>query len=278
MYTKKGVDYRPISCYYDDSNKILISKFGLRGYAILQLILNKIYLENGYFVKWTDDLQELFSMEIKAQTNIVKNVVDYLLERGVFDKKMYKDFSILTSYEIQQEYSRITYKRVNQWHTPSYVYSSILSNQNDINLSQNNNETGENNDNNNTEKRTAKKSNSESQSNSESESNSKISEPTPALLLSQKLNKQLKNPNLKIDVNEINLDKLCNAVLESDFLQKANNLTVDWLVKNYDKVIRGDYKNISTTTKNNNTAIIHQRDYTKEEKQFCSSNIDDFID
>ncbi len=275
MYNKKGIDYRPENCYLDDNTRLMISAVGLNGFAIYTLLLNKIYGEEGYYVKWTSDVEALFAMQIGANKTTVSECVKYLIARNFFDKEMYNKYKILTSLEIQTEYGRVTYKRVNQWHTPQYVYSSILSTQNDSNLKQNDSNLGEKVNGNNTEKRTAEKRKSESQSNSESES---ISEPTPALLLSQKLNKQLKNPNLKIDVNEINIDKLCNAVLESDFLQKANNLTVDWLVKNYDKVIRGDYKNISTTTKNNNTAIIHQRDYTKEEKQFCSSNIDDFID
>ena len=274
MYNKKGIDYRPENCYLDDNTRLMISAVGLNGFAIYTLLLNKIYGEEGYYVKWTSDVEALFAMQIGANKTTVSECVKYLIARNFFDKEMYNKYKILTSLEIQTEYGRVTYKRVNQWHTPQYVYSSILSTQNDSNLKQNDSNLGEKANGNNTEKRTAEKRKSESQSNSESES---ISEPTPALLLSQKLNKQLKNPNLKIDVNEINIDKLCNAVLESDFLQKANNLTIDWLVKHYEQVIRGDYKNISTTTKKNNTAIIHQRDYTIEEKQFCYNSIDDCL-
>ena len=274
MYNKKGIDYRPENCYLDDNTRLMISAVGLNGFAIYTLLLNKIYGEEGYYVKWTSDVEALFAMQIGANKTTVSECVKYLIARNFFDKEMYNKYKILTSLEIQTEYGRVTYKRVNQWHTPQYVYSSILSTQNDSNLKQNDSNLGEKVNGNNTEKRTAEKRKSESQSNSESES---ISEPTPALLLSQKLNKQLKNHNLKIDVNEINLDRLCNAVLESDFLQKANNLTVDWLVKNYDKVIRGDYKNIDTNTIKKNAAIIHQRDYSKEENQVTMSNIDDWV-
>lgn len=276
MYTKKGVEYRPINCYYDDSTKILISKFGLRGYAILQLVLNKLYLENGYYLKWTDDIIDLFAMEIKAPANVVKQVVDYLIERGLFDKEMYSKFSILTSEEIQQEYARITYKRVNQWHTPQYVIESVIKMcQNDGRLKQNDSNLGEYDNKIQTEKRTAKE--KESDSNSKSESDS-ISEPTPAQLLSQRLNKELKNKKLQIDVNEINLDLLCSAVLESDFLQKAPNLNVDWLIKHYNDVIGGKYKNITTTSINNNPVAIRQRTYTKDElENVFNKNIDDFI-
>ena len=274
MYNKKGIDYRPENCYLDDNTRLMISAVGLNGFAIYTLLLNKIYGEEGYYVKWTSDVEALFAMQIGANKTTVSECVKYLIARNFFDKEMYNKYKILTSLEIQTEYGRVTYKRVNQWHTPQYVYSSILSTQNDSNLKQNDSNLGEKVNGNNTEKRTAEKRKSESQSNSESES---ISEPTPALLLSQKLNKQLKNRNLKIDVNSINLDRLCNAVLESNFLQKANNLTVDWLVKHYEQVVRGDYKNIDTNTIKKNTAIIHQRDYSLEENQPTMSNIDDWV-
>ena len=274
MYNKKGIDYRPENCYLDDNTRLMISAVGLNGFAIYTLLLNKIYGEEGYFVKWTSDVEALFAMQIGANKTTVSECVKYLIARNFFDKEMYNKYKILTSLEIQTEYGRVTYKRVNQWHTPQYVYSSILSTQNDSNLKQNDSNLGEKVNGNNTEKRTAEKRKSESQSHSESES---ISESTPALLLSQKLNKQLKNRNLKIDVNSINLDRLCNAVLESNFLQKANNLTVDWLVKHYEQVVRGDYKNIDTNTIKKNTAIIHQRDYSKEENQVTMSNIDDWV-
>ena len=274
MYNKKGIDYRPENCYLDDNTRLMISAVGLNGFAIYTLLLNKIYGEEGYYVKWTSDVESLFAMQIGANKTTVSECVKYLIARNFFDKEMYNKYKILTSLEIQTEYGRVTYKRVNQWHTPQYVYSSILSTQNDSNLKQNDSNLGEKVNGNNTEKRTAEKRKSESQSHSESES---ISESTPALLLSQKLNKQLKNRNLKIDVNSINLDRLCNAVLESNFLQKANNLTVDWLVKHYEQVVRGDYKNIDTNTIKKNTAIIHQRDYSKEENQVTMSNIDDWV-
>ena len=274
MYNKKGIDYRPENCYLDDTRRLLISATGLNGFAIYTLLLNKIYGEEGYFVKWTSDVEALFAMQIGSNKATVSECVKYLIARNFFDKDMYSKYKILTSLEIQQEYERVTTKRVNQWHTPKYVYPTLLSCQNDGKLKQNDSNSGENDDKQQTEKRTAEQRKSESNSNSESES---ICEPTPALLLSQKLNKRLKNKSLKIDVNEINLDKLCNAVLESDFLQKADNLTVDWLVKHYEQVVRGDYKNIETSKPNKPSAVLHQREYTKEELQNVYSNIDDWL-
>lgn len=274
MYTKKGIEYRPTTCYYDDSTKILISKFGLRGYAIQQLLINKIYLENGYYLKLNDDILQLFAMEIKAQPNLVQQIINYMLERGLFDNEMYKNFSILTSQEIQQEYARITYKRVNQWHTPQYVLASVIQSiQNDSEKSQTDRKLGENDNGNKTEKKTAKQSEKESKVESETKG-----EPTPAQLLSQKLNKPLRNLNLNIDVNEINIDKLCASVLESEFLQKASNLDIDWLVKHYADVIAGKYKTITQSSKQQNTALINQQTYTQKElDSVFNTNIDDWL-
>ena len=275
MYNKHGIDYRPENCYLDDNRRLLISATGLNGFAIYTLLLDKIYGEEGYFVKCTSDLEALFAMQIGTNKTSVSECIKYLLARNFFDKEMYNKYKILTSLEIQQEYERVTTKRVNQWHTPQYVYSSILSRQNDGRLKQNDSNQGNIDNGNNTEKRTAKQSESKKESKSYSESENDLTA-TPAVLLSQKLNKELKNPKLKIDTNEINIDALCNAVLESDFLQKAPNLNVDWLVKHYKDVIGGKYKNIEVNS-NKNTAIIHQRNYTKEEMDNVFSNIDDWI-
>lgn len=273
MNFKKGLEYRPINCYFDDKLKILVNKFGLRGYSILQLIINKIYFENGYFLKWDEDIQSLFTVEINAKDNkIVGQCIEYYLDRGFFDKEMYEKFGILTSMEIQQEYAKITYKRVNQWHTPQYVYSSILSSQTDIRLNENDSNLGENDNGNNTEKRTGKESESKAK-----ESESKCASLTPAQALSQRLNKQLKNKNLQIDTIEINVDSLCSAVLESDFLQKASNLDIDWLVKHYKDIIAGKYRNASEIKKKTTSTALHHREYTKEELDGVFSNIDDFI-
>ena len=278
MYNKKGVEYRPTYCYYEDTTKILISKFGLRGYAIQQLLINKIYLENGYYLKLNDDILQLFAMEIKAQPNLVQQIIDYMLERGLFDNEMYKNFSVLTSEWIQQEYARITYKRVNQWHTPQYVLASVIQSiQNDSGKSQTDSNLGENDNGNKTEKKTAKQSEKERKSQNKVESETK-GELTPAQLLSQKLNKPLKNVNLQIDVNEINIDKLCASVLESEFLQQASNLDIDWLVKHYADVVAGKYKTITQSYKQQNTALINQQTYTQKElDSVFNTNIDDWL-
>lgn len=278
MYNKKGVEYRPTYCYYDDTTKILISKFGLRGYAVQQLLYNKIFLEHGYYLQFNDDILQLFAMEIKAQPNLVQQIIDYMLERGLFDNEMYKNFSVLTSEWIQQEYARITYKRVNQWHTPQYVMSSVIQlPQNDGRINQNDSNLDEKDDENDTEKRTAEQSESQRKSDSIVESKTK-GELTPAQLLSQKLNKPLKNVNLNIDVNEINIEKLCASVLESEFLQKASNLDIDWLVKHYADVVAGKYKTITQSSKQQNTALIKQQTYTQKElDSVFNTNIDDWL-
>ena len=105
MYNKHGIDYRPENCYLDDNRRLLISATGLNGYAIYTLLLNKIYGEEGYFVKWTSDVEALFAFQIgESKTSAVSECVKYLLARGFFDKKMYEKYHILTSLEIQQEY------------------------------------------------------------------------------------------------------------------------------------------------------------------------------
>lgn len=283
MYTKKGVEYRPIECYFNDNMRLLIANTGLSGFAIYNLLLNKIYGEEGYFVKWTSEVETLFAFQLNVKGQTVSECIKYLIARGFFDKDMFDKYNILTSREIQLEYLRITKqrKRVNQWHTPQYVFSDILNCQNDSELGENSSEMSENARSLTTEKEQSKEQSEEKQSDNKSNSESEsIGEMSPAMYLSQKLNKKLSNKKLQIDTTKVDIDKLCEAVSKSIFLQQANNLGVDWLVEHYDEVIRGDYKTIDNTKKNkNNGATLRQREYTKEELSNANlmSNIEDWL-
>lgn len=50
---------------------------------------------------------------------------------------------------------------------------------------------------------------------------------------------------------EFNFDLLLEAVSKSDFLKNCNNLSLQWLVDNYGKVIRDEYQNYTKDTKPN---------------------------
>ena len=364
MNIKKGIEYRPIVCYFDDDTKLMIARLGLAGYGCLQLLHNKMSMENGYYIEWNERKQSLFALDIyEKDVKVIKNCVQYCLENGIFDKEMYEKHHILTSLDIQRNYKQITQKRINQWHAPQYVYPELLDSatptavecgyiskndnnstpnrqqnnvlecenvanehknatpnervlnnsqatqnnskmtskiQNDVNLAQTDVILGQTDDilgqTDVILKQREREEERESESKEERKEESKVkvigerkenvsqtalSSPpseTPSVplaqFLSQKLNKPLRNPNLVIDSNRINIESLYRAVRESVFLQNNKNLDIDWLVEHYDDVIAGKYKDFSAYKKRNPVAIRH-RDYDLSDFKF--SNIDDFL-
>lgn len=48
---------------------------------------------------------------------------------------------------------------------------------------------------------------------------------------------------------DFNFDLLLEAINKSDFLKNCNNLSLQWLIDNYDKVIQGEYQNYTKDTK-----------------------------
>src|SRR5699024_5473112 len=94
----------------DDKIKFVEIKYKLEGFAIVVKLMQRIYSQ-GYWCTWTDDELLLFSDEIKADMELVSDVVAECLERGFFNKKLYEDYNILTSNGIQKRYKEIVRRR-----------------------------------------------------------------------------------------------------------------------------------------------------------------------
>ena len=113
---KSGLDYVPLDVSLDDKVKLIESEYGLKGFAIIVKLLQKIYGGEGYYCEWTPDVMLLFLREIGENCdgrsrNIVSGVVDAALRRGFFDKGMFERYNILTSNGIQKRYFETAAKR-----------------------------------------------------------------------------------------------------------------------------------------------------------------------
>lgn len=107
---KQGVDYFPLDIHLDDKFKFIEIKYKLEGFAVLIKLMQRVYA-NGYWCKWTEDELLLFSDEIKADHELVQNVVNECLKREVFDQTLFNEYNILTSKGIQKRYKEIVRRR-----------------------------------------------------------------------------------------------------------------------------------------------------------------------
>lgn len=105
--TKKGLDYFPLDCHMDEKIELIEVEFGLKGFALVVKLLQRIYGGNGYYCEWNDDIALLFARGCglsSGDVNLVKEVVSAAMKRGIFSKEMYENYGILTSSGIQKRY------------------------------------------------------------------------------------------------------------------------------------------------------------------------------
>jgi hypothetical protein len=117
---KQGVDYFSLDVHLDDKFKFIEIKYGLEGFAIVIKLLQRVYSQ-GYWCRWTEDELLLFSDEIKADTEVIQNVVNESLKRDIFDGSMFEKYSILTSRGIQKRYKEIVRRRKDVEVTEEYL-------------------------------------------------------------------------------------------------------------------------------------------------------------
>lgn len=108
--------YFTLDCHMDDSIKLLESEFGLKGFAVIIKLFQKIYGDEGYYCKWNQDVELLFAAGLSTDRepisgNFVSEVIKGCLRRGVFDKDKYQKYGILTSRGIQNRYLEAARRR-----------------------------------------------------------------------------------------------------------------------------------------------------------------------
>ena len=102
---KKGLDYFPLDVdfFSDQKIKILKARFGADGISCYLYLLCEIY-KNGYYLDAGEDLYYVMSEDLKMDVNKVKQVLKFLLERSLFDNKLFQSDTILTSAGIQKRF------------------------------------------------------------------------------------------------------------------------------------------------------------------------------
>lgn len=108
-----GISYFPIMCQLDDKFELLEAEFGLKGFAVVVKLLQRIYGENGYYCDWTKEVELLFTRKLGLSIgdNSVSEIVKSATKRGIFNQDIYSKYGVLTSKGIQKRYLEITSRR-----------------------------------------------------------------------------------------------------------------------------------------------------------------------
>ena len=128
----KGLLYFPFDIDFFEDNKIRILKARYKsdGVLIYVFLLCEIYRE-GYYIKVDDDFEYIISDELGIDQNKVKQVLNFLLKRSLFDNTLFSLDKVLTSAGIQRRYQLGIKERMRKSRTPLEVGRYWLLNEED---------------------------------------------------------------------------------------------------------------------------------------------------
>ena len=102
---KVGLDYFELCCHLDDEVKLVQAEYGLKAFAVIVKLWQKIYGERGYYCEWNNDVLLLFMSEngmTGDSKNLVNDIVSACIRRNIFSENLFKKFGILTSSGVQK--------------------------------------------------------------------------------------------------------------------------------------------------------------------------------
>lgn len=111
---KTGLDYFPVNIDMDEEDEriyMLEANFeGERAFGVLIKLLMCIY-RHGYYYPWTEREQVFFSRKKNVDLDYCRRIVDFLIQKGFFCKRLFDTYGILTSRGIQKRYFEAVSRR-----------------------------------------------------------------------------------------------------------------------------------------------------------------------
>ena len=107
--SKPGLDYLPLDVNFFQDRKVrrISNRHHAAGIAALTSLLCLIYKEKGFYVAWNQDTLFDISQEVCCEEEEMQAIIDDCLSVGLFDTYIYKEYGILTSQAIQEQYHKI---------------------------------------------------------------------------------------------------------------------------------------------------------------------------
>jgi DnaD/phage-associated family protein len=160
---KEGLTYFPfdVDFFSDKKIRILKSRYGTDGITLYMYLLCEIYKSNGYYLKTDDDFYYIISDDLNMSYEKIRQIMNFLLERSLFNDILFKSDKVLTSIGIQKRYQEAIKSRASKraieitefWlleknETQSFIKVNPNLNKSEINSSKskNNSNKSENND------------------------------------------------------------------------------------------------------------------------------------
>ena len=112
---KEGLDYFTLDTDFMDNRKVrrLIRACGPGSILILVKLLCNIYGKHGYYILWDDDMPfDIADQLVGVSEGAVSELVNKATQIGFFDQRLFTQYKVLTSREIQVRFLAATQKRI----------------------------------------------------------------------------------------------------------------------------------------------------------------------
>lgn len=132
---KVGLDYFELDCHMEEKVRLIQAEYGLKGFAIVVKLYQKIYGEFGYYCEWNDDSLLLFMSEnglTGDNKNLISDIVAACIRRNIFSEELFNKFSILTSEGVQRRYLNATARREKVELIKEYLLLSVDKNSKNV--------------------------------------------------------------------------------------------------------------------------------------------------
>lgn len=267
---KSGIDYFPLDVTLDEKFEMIEAPFGLKGFAIMIKLLQKIYGGEGYYAEWTTEIALLFAKRIGANGSAVSDIVSAAIKRGIFDKTLYDKYQILTSKGIQKRYFEIVSRRKNVEVKREYLlFDAAILRKNADNLAENVDIFPKNAYI--SEQSKGKESKGKKRKVEESRGENPPSPPTDCNI---RLREFLgKHKNVIVDnCSGVNLDMIDYDLLEYRFAESSylsdRVHELSWIAKNYVRISAGEFKDRTLKSKSGITEKVQRvLQMVKEEEE-----------
>ena len=127
---KEGIDSFLLDCHTNENLSEIEASFGIKGFAVIVRLWQKIYSEKGYYCEWIERspllfLANWFGGNSGVDLNLIKEVIAAALRIGIFEQELYDKYSILTSDGIQRRYFDVVKRRTELTVINEYLLVSV---------------------------------------------------------------------------------------------------------------------------------------------------------
>ena len=137
--TKQGLDYFPLDVGFLQNVKVrrIMRACGIQSIPVLISLLANTYREEGYFLRWDNDMPFLIADELGVSEGAVIAVVDKATQVGFFNANMYEKYGVLTSDGIQKRFFEATARRTSVRYDARFLLINVSDYKNVVNVYKN---------------------------------------------------------------------------------------------------------------------------------------------